>query len=109
MNQIKTTVEAKIFSIEGQVADLRDMIKKMLEIHNQTAVSWAKGPEGKNTNSEICKDEDEVEIVDGERRRPHLEPFQREDGRDRFGERQEYGGQEQRGADWECREGNYGR
>ncbi|KAL0911802.1 hypothetical protein M5K25_019967 [Dendrobium thyrsiflorum] len=92
MNQIKTIVEDRISSMEGQVVDLRDMMKKMLKIHNQTAASCAKGPEGKNTNSEIRKDEDEVEIVEGERRRPHLEPFQREDRGDRFGERQRYGG-----------------
>ncbi|KAL0911953.1 hypothetical protein M5K25_017892 [Dendrobium thyrsiflorum] len=30
MNQIKTTVEERMSSMEGQVADLRDMIKKMV-------------------------------------------------------------------------------
>ncbi|KAL0913225.1 hypothetical protein M5K25_016669 [Dendrobium thyrsiflorum] len=38
-----------------------------------------------------------------------MEPFQREDSGGRYGERHEYGGQEQRGANWERREGNYGR
>ncbi|KAL0914988.1 hypothetical protein M5K25_015383 [Dendrobium thyrsiflorum] len=55
MNQIKRTVEERISSMEGQVADLRDMMKKLLEIHNQTAASVAKVVEGKNTNSEILK------------------------------------------------------
>ncbi|KAL0918647.1 hypothetical protein M5K25_010668 [Dendrobium thyrsiflorum] len=45
--------------MEGQVADLRDMMKKMLEIHNQTAASVEKGLEGKNTNYEIRKEDDE--------------------------------------------------
>ncbi|KAL0904116.1 hypothetical protein M5K25_026190 [Dendrobium thyrsiflorum] len=34
-----------------------------------------------------------------------MEPFQREDRGGRYGERHGYGGVEQRGADWECREG----
>ncbi|KAL0925810.1 hypothetical protein M5K25_004180 [Dendrobium thyrsiflorum] len=55
MNQIKTTVDDRISSMEGQVVDLRDMMKRMLEMHNQTAASWAKGPKGKNTNSKIRK------------------------------------------------------
>ncbi|KAL0928162.1 hypothetical protein M5K25_000030 [Dendrobium thyrsiflorum] len=110
MNQIKTTVEESISSMEGQVADLRDMMKKILEIHNQTAASVAKGVEGKNTNSKNRREDDEVEIVDGERRKPYLEPFQREDrGGGRYGERHGYGGMEQRGADWECRVGSYSR
>ncbi|KAL0908135.1 hypothetical protein M5K25_022608 [Dendrobium thyrsiflorum] len=66
MNQIKATMEEKISSMEGQVADLRDMMKKMLEIHNQMAAAVAMVVEGKNTNSEIRREEDEVEIVDGE-------------------------------------------
>ncbi|KAL0915684.1 hypothetical protein M5K25_016121 [Dendrobium thyrsiflorum] len=74
MNQIKTTVEERMSSMEGQVADLRDMMKKMLEIHNQTAASFAKSGERKSTNSEICREEDEVEIIEGERRRSHMEP-----------------------------------
>ncbi|KAH0457109.1 hypothetical protein IEQ34_015016 [Dendrobium chrysotoxum] len=53
--------------------------------------------------------EEKVEIVEGERRRSHMEPFQREDRGDRLGERYGYGGQEQQGADWERRERNYGR
>ncbi|KAL0925902.1 hypothetical protein M5K25_004277 [Dendrobium thyrsiflorum] len=36
MNQIKTTVEERMSSMEGQVADLRDMIKKMLEVFMAT-------------------------------------------------------------------------
>ncbi|KAH0456489.1 hypothetical protein IEQ34_014396 [Dendrobium chrysotoxum] len=48
MNQSKTTVEERISSMEGQVADLRDMMKKMLETHNQTAASVAKVVEGKH-------------------------------------------------------------
>ncbi|KAL0925386.1 hypothetical protein M5K25_003711 [Dendrobium thyrsiflorum] len=79
MNQIKTTVEERMSSMEGQVADLHDMIKKMLEVHNQTAASIARSGEGKSTNSEIHREEEEVEIVEGERRRPHLEPIQREE------------------------------
>ncbi|KAL0915443.1 hypothetical protein M5K25_015861 [Dendrobium thyrsiflorum] len=42
MNQIKITVEERISSMEGEVADLRDMMKKLLEIHNQTTASVAK-------------------------------------------------------------------
>ncbi|KAL0924635.1 hypothetical protein M5K25_005484 [Dendrobium thyrsiflorum] len=79
MNQIKTTVEERMSSMEGQVADLRDMIKKMLEVHNQTTASVARNGEGRSTNSEIRKEEEEAEIVEGERRRPHLEPIQREE------------------------------
>ncbi|KAL0907901.1 hypothetical protein M5K25_022353 [Dendrobium thyrsiflorum] len=59
MNQIKTTVEERMSSMEGQVADLRDMIKKMLEVHNQTAASVAKSGEGRSTNSEIRREEEE--------------------------------------------------
>ncbi|KAL0907961.1 hypothetical protein M5K25_022420 [Dendrobium thyrsiflorum] len=95
-------------SMEGQVADLRDMMKKMLEFQTQSAASDAKGPEAKNTNSEIRREEKEVEIVEGRRGRPHLEPFQREE-RGGYGERQGYGGVEPRGAGWEHREGYYGR
>ncbi|KAL0924780.1 hypothetical protein M5K25_005637 [Dendrobium thyrsiflorum] len=76
MNQIKETVEERMSSVEGQVADLRDMMKKMLEFQTQSAASNAKGPEAKNTNSEIRREEEEVEIVEGRRGRPHLEPFQ---------------------------------
>ncbi|KAL0908584.1 hypothetical protein M5K25_023086 [Dendrobium thyrsiflorum] len=79
MNQIKTTVEERMSSMEGQVADLRDMIKKMLEVHNQTTASVARNGEGRSTNSEIRKEEEEAEIIEGERRRPHLEPIQREE------------------------------
>ncbi|KAL0906081.1 hypothetical protein M5K25_024543 [Dendrobium thyrsiflorum] len=79
MNQIKETVEERMSSMEGQVADLRDMMKKMLEFQAQSAASKAKDPEAKNTNSEIRRDEEEVEVVEGGRRRPHLEPFQREE------------------------------
>ncbi|KAL0921332.1 hypothetical protein M5K25_008394 [Dendrobium thyrsiflorum] len=79
MNQIKTTVEERLSSMEGQVADLRDMIKKMLEVHNQTTASIARSGEGRSTNSEIRREEEEVEIMEGERRRPHLEPIQREE------------------------------
>ncbi|KAL0921631.1 hypothetical protein M5K25_008724 [Dendrobium thyrsiflorum] len=53
MNQIKTTVEERMSSMEGQVADLRDMIKKMLEVHNQTTASVARSGEGRSRNSEI--------------------------------------------------------
>ncbi|KAL0907636.1 hypothetical protein M5K25_022055 [Dendrobium thyrsiflorum] len=74
MNQIKTTVEERMSSMEGQVADLRDMIKKMLEVHNQMTASVARSGEGRSTNSEIRREEEEAEIVEGERRRPHLEP-----------------------------------
>ncbi|KAL0904193.1 hypothetical protein M5K25_026268 [Dendrobium thyrsiflorum] len=79
MNQIKTTMEEQMSSMEGQVADLRDMIKKMLEVHNQTTASVARSGEGRSTNSEIRREEEEAEIVEGERRRPHLEPVQREE------------------------------
>ncbi|KAL0912290.1 hypothetical protein M5K25_018253 [Dendrobium thyrsiflorum] len=97
MNQIKETVEERISSMEGQVADLRDMMKKMLEFQTQTAASEARGPEVKNTNSEIRREEDEVEIVEGERRRPHLEASRKEDMGGRYWEHQEgYGGR--RGA-----------
>ncbi|PKU69200.1 hypothetical protein MA16_Dca002470 [Dendrobium catenatum] len=63
MNQIKTMVEEMISSMEGQIADLRDMLKKMFEIQNQTAAFVARG-EGKSTNSEIRREEDEVEIME---------------------------------------------
>ncbi|KAL0914227.1 hypothetical protein M5K25_017740 [Dendrobium thyrsiflorum] len=109
MNQIKETVEERISSMEGQVADLRDMMKKMLEFQTQSAASDAKGPEAKNTNSEIHQEEEEVEIVEGRRGRSHLEPFQREERGGGYGERQGYGGMEPRGAGWEHREGYYGR
>ncbi|KAL0904069.1 hypothetical protein M5K25_026140 [Dendrobium thyrsiflorum] len=109
MNQIKETVEERMSSMEGQVADLRDMMKKMLEFQTQSAASDAKGPEAKNINSEIHREEEEVEIVDGRRGRPHLEPFQREERGGGYGERQGYGGMEPRGAGWEHREGYYGR
>ncbi|KAL0925535.1 hypothetical protein M5K25_003880 [Dendrobium thyrsiflorum] len=79
MNQIKTTVKERMSSMEGQVADLRDMIKKMLEVHNQTTASVARSGEGRSTNSEIRREEEEAEIMEGERRRPHLEPVQREE------------------------------
>ncbi|KAL0912402.1 hypothetical protein M5K25_018372 [Dendrobium thyrsiflorum] len=91
MNQIKETVEERMSSMEGQVADLRDMMKKMLEFQTQSAASDAKGPEAKNINSEIHREEEEVEIVDGRRGRPHLEPFQREERGGGYGERQGYG------------------
>ncbi|KAL0903595.1 hypothetical protein M5K25_027985 [Dendrobium thyrsiflorum] len=109
MNQIKETVEERMSSMEGQVADLRDMMKKMLEFQTQSAASDAKGPEAKNTNSEIHREEEVVEIVEGRRGRPHLEPFQREERGGGYGERQGYGGMEPRGAGWEHREGYYGR
>ncbi|KAL0923790.1 hypothetical protein M5K25_004562 [Dendrobium thyrsiflorum] len=105
MNQIKETMEERISSMEGQVADLRDMMKKMLEFQTQTAASKARGPKVKNTNSEIRREEDEVEIVEGERRRPHLKPFQKEDRGGRYGERQGIRGAEQMGVDWERQEG----
>ncbi|KAL0914420.1 hypothetical protein M5K25_014765 [Dendrobium thyrsiflorum] len=79
MNQIKETVEERMSFMEGQVADLRDMMKKMLEFQTQSAAYDANGPEAKNTNSEIHREEEEVEIVEGRRGRPHLEPFQREE------------------------------
>ncbi|KAL0918088.1 hypothetical protein M5K25_010077 [Dendrobium thyrsiflorum] len=107
MNQIKETMEERLSSMEGQVADLRDMMKKMLEFQTQSAASDAKGPEAKNTNSEIHREEEEVEIVEGRRRRPHLEPFQREERGGGYGERQGYGGMEPRGAGWEHREVKY--
>ncbi|KAL0916626.1 hypothetical protein M5K25_014153 [Dendrobium thyrsiflorum] len=103
MNQIKETVEERMSSMEGQVVDLRDMMKKMLEFQTQSAAFDAKGPEAKNTNSEIHREE-EVEIVEGRRGRPHLEPFQREE-RGGYGERQGYGSMEPRGAGGEHREG----
>ncbi|KAL0926075.1 hypothetical protein M5K25_004461 [Dendrobium thyrsiflorum] len=109
MNQIKETVEERMSSMEGQVADLRDMMKKMLEFQTQSAASYAKGPEAKNTNFEIHREEEEVEIVEGRRGRPHLEPFQREERGGGYGERQGYGGVEPRGAGGEHREGYYGR
>ncbi|KAL0920267.1 hypothetical protein M5K25_009388 [Dendrobium thyrsiflorum] len=104
MNQIKETVEERMSSMEGQVADLRDMMKKMLEFQTQSAASHAKGPEAKNTNFEIHREEEEVEIVEGRRGRPHLEPFQREERGGGYGERQGYGGVEPRGAGGEHRE-----
>ncbi|KAL0921672.1 hypothetical protein M5K25_008769 [Dendrobium thyrsiflorum] len=109
MNQIKETVEERMSSMERQVADLQDMMKKMLEFQTQSAASHAKGPEAKNTNFEIHREEEEVEIVEGRRGRPHLEPFQREERGGGYGERKGYGGVEPRGAGGEHREGYYGR
>ncbi|KAL0923242.1 hypothetical protein M5K25_007290 [Dendrobium thyrsiflorum] len=109
MNQIKETVEERMSSMEGQVADLRDMMKKMLEFQTQSAASDAKGPEAKNINSEIHREEEEVEIVEGRRGIPHLEPLQREERGGAYGERQGYGGMEPKGAGWEHPEGYYGR
>ncbi|KAL0902909.1 hypothetical protein M5K25_028403 [Dendrobium thyrsiflorum] len=62
MNQIKTTVEERMSSMEGQVEDLRDMIKKMLEVHNQATASVTRNGEGRSTNSVIRREEDEAEI-----------------------------------------------
>ncbi|KAL0919981.1 hypothetical protein M5K25_009076 [Dendrobium thyrsiflorum] len=59
MNQIKETVEERMSSMEGQVADLRDMMKKMLEFQTQSAASDSKGLEAKNINSEIHREEEE--------------------------------------------------
>ncbi|KAI0497469.1 hypothetical protein KFK09_020697 [Dendrobium nobile] len=101
MNQIKETVEEKMSSMEGQVADLWDMMKKMLEFQTQSAASDIKGPAAKNADSEIHWEEEEVEIVEGSRGRPHLEPFQREERGGRYGKRKGYGGVEPRGAGWE--------
>ncbi|KAL0924844.1 hypothetical protein M5K25_005703 [Dendrobium thyrsiflorum] len=64
-------------------------MKKMLEFQTQSAASDAKGPEVKNTNSEIHREEEEVEIVEGRRGRPHLEPFQREERGGGYGKRQD--------------------
>ncbi|KAL0928417.1 hypothetical protein M5K25_000298 [Dendrobium thyrsiflorum] len=75
MNQIKTMMEDRISSMEGQVANLWDIMKKMLEFYNQTTASEARGPEGKNANSKICKEEDEVEIIEGNREDPILSLF----------------------------------
>ncbi|PKU60683.1 hypothetical protein MA16_Dca029191 [Dendrobium catenatum] len=83
------TVKERISSMEGQNADLREMMKKMLEIQNQMAASLTKGKEGKGTNSEICREEDEVEIIEGEGRRPHLVSVQRGERGGGYGERHE--------------------
>ncbi|KAL0927836.1 hypothetical protein M5K25_002051 [Dendrobium thyrsiflorum] len=109
MNQIKATMEDRIFSMEEQFSNLRDMVKKILDLHNQTAASKARGPEGKNTNSKICRGENDVENVEGEGRRLHLESFQREERGRRYGERRGYVGYEQKGADWERKEVDYSR
>ncbi|KAL0915176.1 hypothetical protein M5K25_015576 [Dendrobium thyrsiflorum] len=91
MNQIKETVEERSSSMEGQMADLRDVMKKMLEFQTQSSASEAKGPEVKNTNSEIHREEEEVKRVEGRRGKPHLKPFQREERGGRYGERQGHG------------------
>ncbi|KAL0912871.1 hypothetical protein M5K25_016285 [Dendrobium thyrsiflorum] len=109
MNQIKAMVEDRISSMEEQFSNLRDMVKKMLDLHNQTAASEARGLEGKNTNYKIHRDENGVEIVEGQRRRPHLEHFQREERGGRYGERRGYVGYEQRGVDWKRKDGDYSR
>ncbi|KAL0924494.1 hypothetical protein M5K25_005327 [Dendrobium thyrsiflorum] len=75
MNQIKTTVEERMSSMEGQVADLRDMIKKMLEVHNQTTASVAKSGEGRSTNSEIRREEEEAEIGSNQEVQLELDPL----------------------------------
>ncbi|PKU81461.1 hypothetical protein MA16_Dca015866 [Dendrobium catenatum] len=85
------------------------MMKTMLEFQTQSAASDAKGPVAKNDNSEIHREEEEVEIMEGSRGRPHLEPFQREERGGRYVERQSYGGGEPRGAGWEHRGGFQGR
>ncbi|KAL0913698.1 hypothetical protein M5K25_017177 [Dendrobium thyrsiflorum] len=67
----------------------------MLDLPNQAATSYTRGPEGRNTKSEIRKDEDEVEIVEKERGEDPIS-FQREDIEGSYGERRGYGGSEQR-------------
>ncbi|PKU66504.1 hypothetical protein MA16_Dca006832 [Dendrobium catenatum] len=74
-------LELCVLTSEGHVADLRDMMKRMLELRIQTATF-----EAKNTNSEIRKEEEEVETVEGGIRRPYVEPFHREERGDRHGE-----------------------
>ncbi|KAL0910976.1 hypothetical protein M5K25_019075 [Dendrobium thyrsiflorum] len=80
--------------MEGQVLDLHETAKKILE-NNQTAALEARGPVGRNTNSEIRRRENDVEII--------------KEKRGRYEERHGYGGHELRGADWERKEGDYRR
>ncbi|KAL0909375.1 hypothetical protein M5K25_020237 [Dendrobium thyrsiflorum] len=59
------------------------------------AASKARGSVGRNTNSEIRRSENEVEII--------------EEKGGMYGERHGYGGHESRGANWERKEGDYER
>ncbi|KAL0921947.1 hypothetical protein M5K25_005900 [Dendrobium thyrsiflorum] len=108
MSQIKVTVEDRISSMEGKFLDLQEMVKRIWDLQNQTAASEARVPAGRNTNYDNRRDENDMEILEGERRRPPMEPFQREERGGRYGERREYVEYEQRGVVGERREGDYG-
>ncbi|KAL0913856.1 hypothetical protein M5K25_017348 [Dendrobium thyrsiflorum] len=64
MSQMKAMVDDRISTIEGQVSDLHEMVKKILENQNQTATSEARGLIGRNMNSEIRRRENDVEIIE---------------------------------------------
>ncbi|KAL0912589.1 hypothetical protein M5K25_018571 [Dendrobium thyrsiflorum] len=81
MSQMKATVDDRISSMEGKVSYFHEMVKKILDNQNQTAASDARGPVKRNTNSEICKSENEVEII--------------EERSGRYGKRRGYGGMNQ--------------
>ncbi|KAI0523568.1 hypothetical protein KFK09_005964 [Dendrobium nobile] len=93
-------------------------------VRNAKSNGGFRGKKGrrKKSNSEIRMEEDEVEIMEGEGRRPHLEPVQREERGGGYGERQEgyygrrgadFGGNreefQRRGADFEERRGDFER
>ncbi|KAL0921432.1 hypothetical protein M5K25_008501 [Dendrobium thyrsiflorum] len=97
MSQIKATVENKISFMEDKFSDLQEMVNKICDLQNLTAASEARVPTGRYTNSDNHRDENDVKILEGEGRRPPLQPFQREERGRRYGERCGYVEYEQRG------------
>ncbi|KAL0914112.1 hypothetical protein M5K25_017618 [Dendrobium thyrsiflorum] len=79
ISQIKATVEDGISSVEDKFSNLEEMVKKVLNLHNQTAASEAKVLACGNINFDSGRDDHDVEILEGEERRPTIEPIQREE------------------------------
>ncbi|KAL0911183.1 hypothetical protein M5K25_019304 [Dendrobium thyrsiflorum] len=72
MSKMKATVEDRISSMEVKVSDLHEMVKRILKNQNQMAASEARGPVGRNTNSEIRRTENDVEIIEERDGRIHV-------------------------------------
>ncbi|KAL0909390.1 hypothetical protein M5K25_020254 [Dendrobium thyrsiflorum] len=70
MSQMKATVEDRISSVEDKISDLHEMVKKILENQNQTIASETRGPIVRNANSEICRRENDEEIIEERGGRP---------------------------------------
>ncbi|KAL0913899.1 hypothetical protein M5K25_017391 [Dendrobium thyrsiflorum] len=109
MSQIKATVEGRISSMEDKFSNLEVMMKKALELHNPTVASEARVSVGGNTNYGSHRDDHDVEILEGEERRPLQEPIQREEIGRTYGESREHVGYERRGSDFGRREVDYNR